>query len=87
MINTNYKCEVEYINKLYNHNISLDNIIIPKEIQSIIENLEECDKIGNWIDYEKYENELETTCKNLLLNSKISEGSYNILMRRYGRYV
>lgn len=87
MINTNYKCDVEYINKLYNHNISLDNILIPKEIQSIIEKLEECDKIGNWIDYEKYENELETTCKNLLLNSKISEWSYDILMRRYGRYV
>ena len=81
MIKSNYKCDEEYINKLYNHNILIDDILIPEKLKSIIEKLEECDKIGNWIDYERYENELETTCKNLLLNSIISEKTYDVLMK------
>ncbi len=76
----------EYIDKLINTSVIIKDKI-PDKLNKIIENLERCNRVGNWIDYEMYESELETVCKNLILNGKLSEGIFNKLMKRYGRYV
>lgn len=82
----NCKCDKEYINKLIDNNIVIKEEI-PNKIITIISNLEECNKCGNWIDYQMYEDELETDLKNLIINNKISENLFNKLMKKYGRYI
>ncbi|MCD7724250.1 MAG: hypothetical protein LUI12_01635 [Clostridiales bacterium] len=80
------KYDPEYVNKLLIDSVVI-NEEIPAKLRETIKNLEECNRKGNWLDYDMYENILESDCKNLLINSEMSERLFNKLMRRYGRYV
>ena len=81
-IYADYKCFDEYKNVLLNDEVKIDEEKIPKSLKEIIEKLEECNKLGNYIDYQMYEDLLESMCKNAILNNKISEGLLNKLFKR-----
>lgn len=71
---------------LYDYNIEFDIEILPKDIQEIINELEELDKQGDWFNYDLKFPILEVQAKSYILNNKISEKDYNKLMRKYGWY-
>lgn len=81
-----YKSDDEYKNRLLNDKILIEEKV-PKTLEDIIFCLEECNKLGNFVDYQMYEDLLETVCKHLMINDKMTESLYNKLIKRYGRYI
>lgn len=81
-----YKSDDEYKNRLLNDKILIKEKV-PKALEDIILCLEECNKLGNFVDYQMYEDLLETVCKHLMLNDEMTESLYNKLIKRYGRYI
>lgn len=81
-----YKSDDEYKNRLLNNKVLIKEKI-PKALEDIILCLEECNKLGNFVDYQMYEDLLETVCKQLMINDKMTESLYNKLIKRYGRYI
>lgn len=69
---------------LYNHSIEFDISNLPKYIIETIKELEQYDKIGDWVSYDMKFDELEVYAKSFLNNNKISENDYNKILKKYG---
>ncbi len=72
---------------LYLHDIEYDTSHLPSYLQEQIKNLEKYDEEDDWISYDMLFYALEGQLKNYLLNKRISEYDFKIIMRKYGRYV
>lgn len=72
---------------LYDHGIEYDIKKLPKMLQELIEELEEYDKVGDWLNYDLKFEILEVQAKSYLRHNGIDEKDFNILMRKYGWYI
>ena len=69
---------------LYDYRIKYDIAHLPEELITLIKELEEYDKDGDWFNYDIKFDYLEIAAKNYLLHHKISESDYKIILRKYG---
>lgn len=72
---------------LYDHNIKFDIEHLPKSLQDDIKVLEKYSDEGDWINYDEYFSAVEGHLKNHLINKRITEYDFKIIMRKYGGYV
>lgn len=56
-------------------------------LQEIIKQLEEYEKEDKWIMYEGKVETLDAMSKSFLLEGKITDEQYELLMKKYGGYV
>ncbi len=73
--------------ELYDHSIKYDTSHLPKFLQEEIKLLETYDKNNDFINYDALSSAMEGHLKNYLLNKKITERDFKIMMRKYGGYV
>lgn len=69
--------EDEYL--MIDHTIELDVSKLPKLMQNTIADLEEYEKQGEWVMSEG----LESFAKSALLENKISESQFDLVMKKY----
>lgn len=72
---------------LINPEIEIDKNKLPKMLQNIIEQLEEYEREDKRIMYDGKFETLESMSKSFLLEGKITDEQYELLMRKYGGYV
>lgn len=72
---------------LINPEIEIDKSKLPQMLQEIIKQLEEYEKEDKWIMYEGKFETLEAVSKSFLLEGKITDEQYEVLMKKYGGYV
>ena len=72
---------------LINPDIEINKSKLPKLLQDIIKQLEEYEKEDKWIMYDGLFEALETSSKSFLLEDKITEKQFDLLMKKYGGYV
>lgn len=72
---------------LINPEIEIDKSRLPQMLQEIIKQLEEYEKEDKWIMYEGKFETLEAVSKSFLLEGKITDEQYEVLMKKYGGYV
>lgn len=72
---------------LINPEIEIDKSRLPQMLQEIIKQLEEYEKEDKWIMYEGKFETLDAMSKSFLLEGKITDEQYELLMKKYGGYV
>lgn len=72
---------------LYDYRIKYDISALPQDIKELINELEEYDKDGNWLEYDLKFEILETSLKGYLRHNVITSSDFNTLLRKYGWYV
>lgn len=72
---------------LINPEIEIDKSRLPQMLQEIIKQLEEYEKEDKWIMYEGKFETLDAMSKSFLLEGKITDEQYEVLMKKYGGYV
>ena len=72
---------------LYDHSISFDKNKLTSFMKELVDELESYDKIGDWFNYDIKFEILESEGKNCIINGRLTEEDYNILMKKYGWYV
>lgn len=63
--------------------IDLDIASLPKLLQNTIKDMEEYEKKGEWIMYDGLAEGLESFAKSALLENKISNAQYDLILRKY----
>lgn len=63
--------------------IDLDIASLPKLLQNTIKDMEEYEKKGEWIMYDGLSEGLESFAKSALLENKISNSQYDLILRKY----
>lgn len=66
--------------------IDLDIANLPKLLQNTIKDMEEYEKEGEWIMYDGLSEGLESFAKSALLDNKISNSQYDLILRKYRGY-
>ena len=84
--------EVDIMANFYDENIKLDlskykNKSGLKYLIEIIESLEKFDKDNDYASYSNYQDGLEAELKSLLLENKVDEDLFKILMKKYGGWI
>lgn len=72
---------------LINPDIKIDKSKLPQILQEIIKQLEEYERNDKWIMYEGKVETLEAMSKSFLLEGKITDEQYELLLKKYGGYV
>lgn len=72
----------EYL--MIDHTIEIDTSSLPKLLQNTISEMEEYEKKGEWIMYDGLAEGLESFAKSALLENKISNAQYDLILKKYG---
>ena len=72
----------EYL--MIDHTIEIDTSSLPKLLQNTIKEMEEYEKKGEWIMYDGLSEGLESFAKSALLENKISNSQYDLILKKYG---
>lgn len=72
----------EYL--MIDHTIEIDTSSLPKLLQNTIIEMEEYEKKGEWIMYDGLAEGLESFAKSALLENKISNAQYDLILKKYG---
>jgi hypothetical protein len=72
----------EYL--MIDHTIEIDISSLPKLLQNTIIEMEEYEKKGEWIMYDGLAEGLESFAKSALLENKISNAQYDLILKKYG---
>ena len=67
--------------------IEFDVSKLPRDMQSVIQDLKDYDQQKDDISYNAYYDLLETMAKNALMSGYISEKQYSQIEKKYGGYV
>ena len=69
---------------LLDHNIEYDYSHLPNALKEEIKELEEYDKIGDWVNFDIKFDKLEIDAKSYCRNGIITEYDYKIILYKYG---
>ena len=69
---------------LYDYNIEYDISHLPELLQELINELESYDKEGDWFNYDLKFPELDINAKSYLINQRITEYDYKMILKKYG---
>ena len=72
----------EYL--MIDHTINLDIASLPKLLENTIKEMEEYEKKGEWIMYDGLFEGLESFAKSALLEHRISDTQYDLILKKYG---
>lgn len=72
----------EYL--MIDHTVEIDISSLPKLLQNTIIEMEEYEKKGEWIMYDGLAEGLESFAKSALLENKISNAQYDLILKKYG---
>lgn len=73
--------------ELIDFNIKIDITKLPKLLQNIIKELEEYEKVNDWVMYSGVVEGLEAGAKQCMVDGIISKSQYIQLLKRYRRYM